>query len=65
MPIRFSKEGPEFPSQLVDALLSGDVVFLCGAGVSAPQLPDFGGLVAKCFLDLNVQMSASRSIGLA
>lgn len=39
--LRFSNEGPAFPSQLVDALLSGDVVFLCGAGVSAPQLSGF------------------------
>ncbi|WP_337660565.1 SIR2 family protein [Anderseniella sp. Alg231-50] len=60
MPLRFSKEGPAFPSQLVDALLVGEVVFLCGAGVSAPQLPDFGGLVKSCFADLNVQMNPSE-----
>lgn len=60
MTLRFSKEGPAFPSQLVDALLSGDVVFLCGAGVSAPQLPGFGRLVEDCFTDLNVQMNASE-----
>jgi len=60
MTLRFSKEGPAFPSQLVDALLSGDVVFLCGAGVSAPQLPGFGRLVEDCFTNLNVQMNASE-----
>ncbi len=60
MTLRFSNEGPAFPSQLVDALLSGDVVFLCGAGVSAPQLPGFGGLVKSCFTGLNVQMNPSE-----
>ena len=60
MALQFSPHGPAFPSQLVDALLAGDVVFLCGAGVSAPQLPGFGGLVKSCFADLNVQMSPSE-----
>ncbi|MEH6834307.1 SIR2 family protein [Falsihalocynthiibacter arcticus] len=60
MTLQFSKEGPAFPSQLVDALLTGDVVFLCGAGVSAPQLPGFDTLVEDCFADLNVQMNASE-----
>jgi hypothetical protein len=58
--IQFSANGPVFPSQLVDALLAGDVVFLCGAGVSAPQLPSFPRLVEKCFADLNVKMSSSE-----
>jgi hypothetical protein len=60
MALRFSKEGPEFPTQLVNALLAGEVVFLCGAGVSAPQLPGFGGLVESCFADLNIQMNPSE-----
>lgn len=60
MSLQFSANGPVFPSQLVNALLAGDVVFLCGAGVSAPQLPGFGGLVESCFADLNVQMSPSE-----
>lgn len=62
MSIRFSDAGPEFPEQLVDALLTGDVVFLCGAGVSAPQLPGFGDLVKRCFAGLNVGMSASEHL---
>ena len=62
MSLRFSEAGPEFPEQLVDALLTGDVVFLCGAGVSAPQLPGFGALVTRCFADLNVDMSASEQL---
>lgn len=60
MSIQFSDEGPIFPDQLVDALLAGDVVFLCGAGVSAPQLPSFEGLVRQCFERLNMGMSASE-----
>ena len=60
MPIRFSEAGPEFPEQLVDALLAGEVVFLCGAGISAPQLPGFASLAARCFAKLNVDMSASE-----
>lgn len=62
MAIRFSDAGPEFPEQLVDALLAGEVVFLCGAGVSAPQLPGFGSLVTRCFARLNVEMSASERL---
>lgn len=60
MSLRFSKEGPAFPEQLVNALLAGDVVFLCGAGVSAPQLPSFGGLVRQCFERLRLEMNASE-----
>lgn len=60
MSIRFSAEGPAFPETLVDALLAGEVVFLCGAGVSAPQLPGFGDLVQQCFDRLNMEQSGSE-----
>lgn len=60
MSVQFSNEGPAFPEQLVDSLLSGNVVFLCGAGVSAPQLPTFDGLVRQCFARLNMVMSGSE-----
>ncbi|EPM50487.1 MULTISPECIES: hypothetical protein [Pseudomonas syringae group] len=60
MSIRFSAEGPAFPETLVDALLAGEVVFLCGAGVSAPQLPGFGDLVQQCFDRLNLVQSGSE-----
>ncbi|WP_122665915.1 SIR2 family protein [Pseudomonas viridiflava] len=60
MSIRFSAEGPAFPETLVDALLAGEVVFLCGAGVSAPQLPGFGDLVQQCFDRLNLEQSVSE-----
>jgi len=59
--LRFSNEGPAFPEQLVDALLTGDVVFLCGAGISAPQLPMFAGLVEECVDRLGLEKNASES----
>lgn len=62
MPLRFSEEGPEFPSPLVDALLRGEVVFLCGAGISAPQLPGFAGLVDCCYGELNLERDRSEQL---
>lgn len=61
MSLRFSNEGPAFPEQLVDALLTGDVVFLCGAGISAPQLPLFAGLVDECVDRLGLEKNASEA----
>jgi len=52
--LTFSEDGPTFPNALVDAMLDGDVVFVCGAGVSAPQLPMFGPLVKRVFQQLAV-----------
>jgi hypothetical protein len=49
MGLKFSEDGPEFPVELVDALLNGKAIFLCGAGVSAPQLPGFAGLVDRVY----------------
>lgn len=62
MPLRFSKDGPEFPDELVNDLLKGEVVFLCGAGVSAPQLPGFKQLVCQCFKPLNVSMNNAEKM---
>lgn len=61
MSLRFSNEGPAFPEQLVDALLTGNVVFLCGAGISAPQLPLFSGLVEECVGRLGLEKNASET----
>ena len=55
MALRFSEKGPEFPSALVDALLGGEVIFLCGAGISAPQIPDFEQLVECTYECLAVE----------
>ena len=62
MPLRFSDDGPEFPDDLVNDLLEGEIVFLCGAGVSAPQLPGFKELVDRCFEALNVSMNDAEKI---
>lgn len=59
--LRLSESGPEFPSELVDALLAGEVVFLCGTGISAPQLPDFKSLVEQTYAHLGIEMDASES----
>lgn len=65
MPLQFSEEGPEFPSALVDALLKGEVVFLCGAGISAPQIPGFAGLVDSCYEKLNLEKDRSEHLSYA
>jgi hypothetical protein len=58
--LRFSDHGPEFPTPLVDALIAGEVVFLCGTGISAPQLPDFKLLVDRTYQGLGVEMDDSE-----
>lgn len=60
MTLRFSHDGPEFPGELVESLLAGEVVFLCGTGVSAPQMPDFASLVKRTYRSLDMQMTESE-----
>ena len=60
MSLRFSNDGPDFPSKLVDSLLAGEVVFLCGTGISAPQLPDFRQLVKRTYETLGVEKTDSE-----
>jgi len=60
MGLRFSQDGPEFPSKLVEALQQGKVVFLCGAGVSAPQLPGFGKLVEDVYKRIGIKKTAAE-----
>lgn len=45
----FTALGPDFPEDLINDLLGGDAIFLCGAGVSAPQLPSFKILVVRVY----------------
>ncbi|MDL2407592.1 SIR2 family protein [Rhizobium calliandrae] len=40
--------------------MAGEVVFLCGSGISAPQLPDFKTLVDRTYERLGVEMSPSE-----
>ena len=58
--LRFSDDGPEFPGDFVHSLLAGDVIFLCGTGVSAPQMPDFPQLVECTYQKLAVERTDSE-----
>ena len=58
--LRFSDDGPEFPGDFVDSLLAGDVIFLCGTSVSAPQMPDFPQLVESTYPRLAIERTDSE-----
>ena len=60
MTLHFSNDGPEFPGDLVDSFLAGEAVFLCGTGVSAPQIPGFESLVDRTYESLAVQKTPSE-----
>ena len=60
MSLRFSNDGPEFPNEFIDSLLTGEVVFLCGTGVSAPQMPGFQRLVERTYETLGVERTDSE-----
>lgn len=60
MALRFSNLGPEFPRSFIQALKAGEVVFLCGAGISAPQLPGFARLVANTYNKLGIDKNPSE-----
>jgi hypothetical protein len=54
--MRFTESGPSIPNELLDSRDAGDVVFLCGAGVSIPAgLPDFFKLTTEVARRLGVQ----------
>ncbi|CAA2140313.1 SIR2 family protein [Hyphomicrobium sp. ghe19] len=56
--MQFSKGGPDIPAELLDAAICGDVLFLCGAGVSRSSgLPDFKALTEKIFERLGENMA--------
>lgn len=51
--MRFDPTGPSIPSELIAAQERGDVVFVCGAGVSMTVgLPSFGELVENVYADV-------------
>jgi hypothetical protein len=54
--MRFLKNGPNIPDELLFAQDEGNVVFFCGAGVSMENsnLPSFTGLAQKVMDDLGV-----------
>jgi len=50
--MRFLEDGPAIPNELLTAQERGEVLFLCGAGVSMPTLPSFLRLADMVFADL-------------
>ncbi len=60
MPLRFAPEYPSFPDELVDDLLKGEVVVLCGAGVSAHALDDFHKLTVQVFDTLRMRPTSGE-----
>jgi hypothetical protein len=61
LPLKFSETGPAFPDALVNDMLEGKVVFLCGAGVSTPQLPGFKDLVVRVYKKLGMDQNAGEA----
>jgi hypothetical protein len=59
--LRFVDHGPEFPAELVDAMMAGEVVFLRGTGSSAPKLLDFKSLVDRVYKSLGAERSTSEA----
>ncbi|MGD9668542.1 MAG: SIR2 family protein [Hyphomicrobiaceae bacterium] len=59
--MRFSKNGPDIPDELIDASIKGEVVFLCGAGVSQSSgLPNFKTLTERIFDRLAENMTPAE-----
>ena len=45
--MRILPQGPHIPDKLLEARDQGDVIFLCGAGASQPDLPGFASLARQ------------------
>lgn len=59
--MKFSADGPDIPTDLIDASIRGEVVFLCGAGVSLPAgLPNFQKLTLNVFNRLGLSMEGAE-----
>lgn len=53
--MRFHADGPDIPLELIEARDAGQVIFLCGAGISMPAgLPSFWRLTREVIEDLGV-----------
>ena len=60
--MRFIPDGPDVPDELVTAQELGDVIFVCGAGISKPLgLPLFRGLVEGVYVELGESWDAHPS----
>ncbi|MFJ5296722.1 anti-phage defense-associated sirtuin Dsr1 [Pseudomonas sp. NPDC088368] len=56
--MQFVANGPEIPSELLQAHEDGRVVFFCGAGISYPaKLPGFEGLVQQIYKGVGTDFS--------
>ena len=61
--MRFSEQGPDIPEVLIEGSLSGDIVFVCGAGVSKRAgLPLFIELVENIFTRLAETRTAGEQV---
>ncbi len=62
--MRFLENGPDIPSELLEARDEGAVVFFCGSGVSRAKanLPDFFGLARDVLQELRVPENAEASV---
>lgn len=59
--MRFSIDGPDIPDDLIESSIRGEVVFLCGAGVSRSSgLPDFKVLTNRIFVRLGEDMAPAE-----
>jgi len=57
--VKLSAAGLDYPDELISELRAGDVVFLCGAGVSYPAgLPTFGKLVTQIYHRVSTQQNS-------
>lgn len=57
--MRFLSDGPDIPDRLLEARDKGQVVFLCGAGISMPSgLPNFVQLTGGVFDCLHVSANS-------
>ncbi|WP_419835398.1 SIR2 family protein [Endozoicomonas atrinae] len=58
--MRFIKDGPSIPEELLIARDEGRVVFFCGAGVSqnSAKLPDFNGLTKRIISELGASQDS-------
>ena len=59
--MKFSEQGPDIPEELIEGSLKGEIVFVCGAGVSKNRanFPLFDELVRKIY----VRLDESRAEG--
>src|SRR5262249_36318249 len=62
--MRFSEQGPDISEELIEGSLSGDIVFVCGAGVSKSKatLPLFDELVRNIYTRLDEARTEGEEI---